>query len=228
MKYTHWDHIQGFPFFIPAYVPGFDITLYGAKGFSKDLESIFQGQLDMAYFPVQMTDMNATFEFINFSETPIRIGEHEIHWEYAQHPGATVAYKINVDGTTICWMPDNEFLQGYVGSPFGISRDSDLVTPYLPMLEFLSDVDVLISEAQYTNEEYPSKIGWGHTSVSNACVLMKLANIKKWIVTHHEPMHTDELLEEKLTLTRQLMHEIGHSIDVSLGYDRMVQYLRDL
>jgi len=122
-------------------------------------------------------------------------------------------------------MPDDEFLKGYLGSPNGISIDSEIVVDYLPLIEFLSDVDILIAEAQYTNEEYPAKIGWGHTSVSNACVLMKIANIKNWIVTHHDPMHDDTFLEDKLNLTRQLMERIGHSIEVSHGYDGLIKYL---
>ena len=225
ITHTHWDHIQGFPFFTPAFVPGFDITIYGAKGFGKDLESLFRGQLDMDYFPVQMTDMNANLEFITLTETPVQIGGYQIDWTYAHHPGATLAYKIGIDGKEICWMPDNEFLKGYLGPPDDISMDSNIVAGYLPLIEFLSDIDVLISEAQYTNDEYLSKIGWGHTCVSNACVLMKLAQIKKWIVMHHDPMHNDAFLEEKLNLTLQLMERINHSIEVLHGYDGMIKYL---
>ena len=225
ITHTHWDRIQGFPFFIPAYVPGFDITVYAAKGFGKDLESIFHGQLDKDYFPVQLEDMNATLEFKTLGDPPAQIGNYEVHWEYAHHPGATLAYKINIDGTKVGWMPDNEFLKGYLGPPDDISYNDDMIAPYLPLIDFLSDIDILVSESQYTNQEYPNKIGWGHTSVSNACVLMKLVNIKRWIVTHHDPLHDDAFLEDKLNLTLQLMERINHSIDVSLGYDGMIKYL---
>ena len=225
ITHTHWDHIQGFPFFTPAFIPGFDITIYGAKGFRKDLKSIFEGQLDSEYFPVQMEDMHAKLEFKTLSHSPVRIGNYNISWEWAHHPSATVAYKIDIDGQKLGWMPDNEFLRGYLGPPDDISCESEIVTPYLPLIEFVSDIDIFISESQYTNEEYPSKIGWGHTSVSNGCVLIKLADIKKWIVTHHDPMHDDGYLEDKLNLTQQLMQQINHSVDISHGYDGMIRYL---
>ncbi|MEO8353122.1 MAG: response regulator, partial [Chthoniobacteraceae bacterium] len=225
ITHTHWDHIQGFPFFVPAYVPGFEITVWGAELFGKDLKSVFRGQLDRDYFPVQMEDMNSNLEFRHLSTNPIVIGDARVWWEYAQHPGATVGYKIEVGGLKIGWVPDNEFLQGYTGSPVALTRDSPFVTPYRKMIQFLSDVDVLVHEAQYTSEEYPQKIGWGHSCVANACVLMKFAGIKKWIITHHDPSHDDDFLEKKLAVTRRVLESIGHECAVVNGYDGMTSYL---
>ena len=223
ITHPHWDHIQGFPFFAPAYVPGFEITVYGAKGFGKDLESIFRGQLDRDYFPVQMEDMRSNLEFKHLAEGAVEIGDARITWEFAQHPGATVGYKIEVPQRKIAWVPDNEFLQGYVGSPT-LRRDHPLVSSFEKMIRFLSDVDLVIHEAQYLSEEYTAKIGWGHSSVPNASLLMKLAGVRRWVVTHHDPMHDDDFLEAKLNLTRQILEEIGHVIQVSHGYDGMTEY----
>ncbi len=226
ITHTHWDHIQGFPFFIPAYVPGFELVIYGSKGFGKDLESIFRGQLDRDYFPVQMEDMLGNLQFRLLSDTPVEIGGARITWEFSHHPLPTVGYKIEVEGRTLVWMPDDEFLQGHIGAPHELTRDHGLVRQFDKIIEFVSGADVLIHEAQYTAEEYPKKIGWGHSSVPNACVLMKLAGIRRWIVTHHDPTHDDTFLEAKLNLTRQIMEEIGHhSIEVTHGYDGMMEYL---
>ena len=225
VTHTHWDHIQGFPFFMPAYSPDFEITVWGAEGFGKNLESIFSGQLDRDYFPVQMDDMHSSLHFKHLSENPVVVNGVKIHWEYAQHPGATVGYKIEIGGRKIVWLPDNEFLQGYVGAPEDVTRDNPFVAPYRKIIEFLSDADVVVHEAQYTNEEYLAKIGWGHCCVSNACLLMKFANVKRWIITHHDPNHDDNFLEKKLSLTRQILKRIGHEMKVEHGRDGMEEPL---
>jgi phosphoribosyl 1,2-cyclic phosphodiesterase len=225
VTHTHWDHIQGFPFFTPAYTPGFHITIHGAEGFGKDLRSVFQNQLERDFFPVQMEDMEASLDFRHLADNPVKFGDVKIYWTFAQHPGATVGYKIDVAGYKIAWMPDNEFLQGYTGPPDDITIDHPLIAPYLKMIDFLRDVDLLIHEAQYTTEEYPKRVQWGHSSVANVCVLVKLAGIRRWLVTHHDPMHDDAFLETKLNVTRQLFARLGHEVQVSHGYDGLTEYL---
>jgi CheY-like chemotaxis protein len=226
VTHTHWDHIQGFPFFAPAYVPGFEITIYGAEGFGKDLKSVFRGQLDREYFPVQMEDMLSYLQFRQLAENPMPVGSALVSWEFSQHPGATVGYKIEINGKKIAWVPDNEFLQGYTGPPEEITRDHPQILQYERMIEFLSDADVVIHEAQYTCDEYPKKVRWGHSSISNACVLMKLAGVRNWIVTHHDPMHDDVQLDAKLQLTRQILERIGHDMQVTHAYDGITEYFR--
>ncbi len=224
ITHTHWDHIQGFPFFTPAYLPGFKLIIYGAEGFGKDLKSVFRGQLDREYFPVQMEDMEADIEFRNLPADPVVIGPARISWESATHPGATVGYKIEIGGTKIAWVPDNEFLLGYTGDPVVLTRDHHLVRPFSKMIEFLSDADVVVHEAQFTNDEYPQKIRWGHSSVGNAAALMKFAGVRRWIVTHHDPTHDDAYLEGKLNLTRQILAHLDCPTKVSHGYDGMTEY----
>jgi CheY-like chemotaxis protein len=224
VTHTHWDHIQGFPFFTPAYVPGFDITVYGSSGFGKNLEAIFRGQLDRDYFPVQMEDMRSRLKFQHLNEEPVMIGGAKITWEFSHHPLPTVGYKIEAEGKSLVWMPDDEFLQGYTGAPHALSRYHPQVAPFEKIVSFLNGVDVVVHEAQYMAEEYPSRIGWGHCSVPNACALMKLARVQRWIVTHHDPMHDDVFLDKKLCLTRQILEDIGHAIPVSHGFDGMTEY----
>jgi CheY-like chemotaxis protein len=225
ITHTHWDHIQGFPFFGPAYHPDFKITVYGAQGFGKDLKSLFSGQLDIDYFPVQMENMRAALKFVQLGPEPVQLPGMRVTWEFANHPGATVGYKIEVGGKKIAWVPDNEFLEGYTGSPDLISSEHERVAPFQKMIEFLTGVDLLMHEAQYTNEEYPAKIGWGHSSLSNACLLARLARVRRWAVVHHDPEHDDRFLESKLNLTRQLLERVGHPIPVAHGYDRMTEFL---
>lgn len=169
--------MNGFPFFAPAYIPGYEITIYGEKGFGKDLKSIFSGQLDRDYFPVELRDMRADLNFEYLGQEPVAIGDARVSREYVNHPGATVGYKLECDDTTLVYVPDNEFLRGYMGSPGDLDSEHPAVVPDQKLLEFITGADLLIHEAQYTNEEYPSKIGWGHTCLSNACALVQLTGV---------------------------------------------------
>lgn len=223
--HTHWDHIQGFPFFVPAYVPGFELTLHGASGFGKDLESVFRGQLDRDYFPVEMHDMAATLAFTSLVENPLRFGPIAVYWEMMNHPGATVGFRVEMNGLKFGYVTDNEFLKGYLGPPHDLKPDSELLVPYHKIIQFLSGIDLLIMEAQYTPDEYPKKVGWGHSSLSNACLLAKLTGAKRWIVTHHDPMHDDEYLDGKLNLTRKILASLDCDIDVSNAFDGMTGFV---
>ncbi len=225
ITHTHWDHIQGFPFFLPAYLDGYEINIYGAQGFHKDLQSVFRGQLDREYFPVQMEDMKAEIQFRHVAEPPLQIGPVRISWELVQHPGATLGFQAEVDGKRIVWIPDNEIFQGYLGDPAELDRDHPRVAPFTRIIDFMAGADIAIHEAQYTNEEYAKKIGWGHSSISNAAALMKLAGIQRWIVVHHDPSHDDEFLETKLNLTRQILKRLKHPMELVHGYDGLTEYL---
>ncbi len=221
VTHTHWDHIQGFPFFFPAYIPGFDITIYGGKGFDEDLESLFRGQLKKDYFPVQLEDMQASLKFVRLDEDPVRIGDARITWEFTNHPLPTVGYKYERAGRSIVFIPDNEFLQSYQGAPADFEKEDDLVAPFMKIVEFATGADVLYHEAQFTNQEYGQKIGWGHCSVSNACILAKMTGVMKWVIVHHDPGHDDEFLDRKLNMTRLILSEIECDTEVVHGYDGM-------
>lgn len=225
LGHTHWDHIQGFPFFTPAYVPGFELVIYGASGFGKNMKSVFQGQLDRDYFPVQLEDMHSKMEFQNLTNSPVKIGGVNVFWNLVNHPGATVGFKIGIANKTVGYITDNEIFGGYLGAPHNIGIDDKIVVPCRKTIEFISEVDILIHEAQYTNDEYPKKIGWGHSSVSNACILAKLAGVKRWFVTHHDPMYDDDFLNQKLVLTRQILREISWPIEVENAFDGMVLHV---
>lgn len=225
ITHTHWDHIQGFPFFTPIYIPGYEVTIYGERGFGKNHEALLSGQLDRDYFPIQREDLRAKLNFRFLDDEPIFIGDIKVTREFTHHPGATVAFKIEHQGRSIAYVPDNEFLHGYVGPPQDIGRNHELVLPQEPMVNFLTGVDLMLHEAQYLAPEYSKKIGWGHSNLANACVLAKLAAVKKWIVVHHDPAHDDTFLDNKLNLTRQILQEIDCPTEVLHGHDGMVEYL---
>ena len=225
ITHTHWDHILGFPFFPPAYTPGWEIEIYGEKHLNKPLKSVFKGQLDSEYFPVQMEDMRAHLGFHHLHGESIEIEDVKVSWIRVDHPGMTLGYKIEIDGKKIVWIPDNEFLKGHLDPLDDITRESDVIGPYRPLIDFVTGADTLIHEAQYTDEEYPAKVGWGHTSVGNACLLAHLAGAKRWLVTHHDPTHDDAFLEKKLNQTRRMLHRLGSAVHVAHAYDGLTEYL---
>lgn len=225
ITHTHWDHIQGFPFFMPAYTPGWELEIYGARNFNKPLKSVFKGQLDQEYFPVQMEDMRAHLDFHHLHESEMNIEGVKISWVQTCHPGTTLGFKIEVEGKKIVWMPDNEFLRGRMDPLDELTRESPIVQPHLPVLDFIQGADLLFHEAQYTDEEYVTKVGWGHSSVGNACALASMAGVKRWIITHHDPSHDDGFLETKLNITRRLLARMGSNVQVSHGYDGLTEYL---
>ncbi len=224
ITHTHWDHIQGFPFFAPLFIPGFEVIIYGASGFGKDLKSIFRGQLDRDYFPVQFEDMCAKIDFQILDGDSITLNDFKIQWESTHHPAATLGFKFTWKGRSVGYVSDNEFLPGFLGAPHTLSETSEIVAQHSKLINFLKDVNLLIHEAQYTNQEYVTKVGWGHSSLSNACLFAKLTRANRWIIPHHDPMHDDDMLASKLNLTREILRSLNHTVEVSHAFDELIAY----
>jgi CheY-like chemotaxis protein len=222
--HTHWDHILGFPFFAPAYFPEYTIHIYAAKGFGKTLKELFQAMLDRDYFPVKLDEMRAKFVFYDLEDLnkPVQIGGIKIYYTYASHPGATLCFRIHSENKIIGYASDNEMLVGYHGHPQAIDKNHPLLDPYRTILDFYMDCDTLIHEAQYYPKEYYTKVGWGHSSISNATVLIKECHVKEWIVTHHDPSHTDDIIRSKLQMHKEILAECGISCAVHMAYDGLV------
>jgi CheY-like chemotaxis protein/ribonuclease BN (tRNA processing enzyme) len=220
--HTHWDHIMGFPFFGPVYSPKFNIHIYAATGFHKSAEELFSGMLDHDYFPVRLDEMQANFRFHDLQDgAPIEVGQIKVHYQYANHPGSTLCFKIESKNRTIGYATDNEMLLGYHGHPNAITENHPLLNPYRGLIEFYKGCDVLVHEAQFTPEEYLSKVGWGHTSVSNAAVLLQYCQIHEWVACHHDPTHTDSRILKKLELHRNVLDDCNLQCRAHMAYDSL-------
>jgi phosphoribosyl 1,2-cyclic phosphodiesterase len=169
--------------------------------------------------------MRAHLEFHHVGAEPLKLGDVVIENFQVRHPGTTLGYKIRVADRVIGWVPDNEFLSGHLDPLDELTLDHPVVQPESQFVEFLRGVDLLFHEAQYTDEEYPNKVGWGHSSVGNACALVRLAGVKRWVITHHDPVHDDDFLEGKLNITRRLLGRAHASTEVVHGYDGLSEYL---
>jgi len=181
-SHFHWDHIQGFPFFDPAYDPNrlIHIGAIGKGGDFADLRQIFKNQMLEEYFPVQLEDMGAQFNF-DFHKVDVFEENGVVLKTILQnHPGGSFGYRIEVEDRAIVACTDLEH---------GDTINEDIVN-------FAKGADLLIHEAQYTDEELLNHKGWGHSSFNQAIEVAERAGVKMLAMTHHDPDHDDEFLRK--------------------------------
>jgi phosphoribosyl 1,2-cyclic phosphodiesterase len=181
LSHTHWDHIQGFPYFEPAYDPrrNFTISICGKERVGKDLESIFATQMQNDFFPVPLEKMGAKFVFLqpNITAYENQWGVKIAATKYS-HRGDAYGYRIEEGGKVLVYCTDVEHIDGIDSNVVALSRNADL----------------LIHDAQYTTEELKGKKGWGHSSWEQAIEVAKQAGVKKLALFHHDPDHNDTFL----------------------------------
>lgn len=223
LSHTHWDHVTGFPFLQPLFNADCKVMIWSPVGFEKSTQELFTEMLAYAYFPVRLDDIKAHLIFNDLRDhSPVSIGTITIECHYAYHPGSTLCFKIHIGNKTIGYATDNEMFLGYHGNPNSLSKDSPLIHAHESIIRFFKDCDLFIHEAQYTPLEYQKRVGWGHSSLSNASILAKYCGAKDWIVTHHDPKHSDEELYQKLQLHKDILTECNIHCHVQMAYDGMV------
>ncbi len=212
VSHTHWDHIQGFPFFVPAYIPGNHLTLYSLRGTDKSLSKVFTGQMDSSYFPVDLTDMMGQLDFVELDGV-VEIGNTTVKHFYLNHPGVAVGYRIESEGKAVVYVTDHEpycRLSGDNEHNRKLDREVD---------EFARGADLYIREAQYTEEEYPKKKSWGHSTWKDAVNSAHAAQAKRLVLFHHDPMHDDDFLDQIVASCRGYMREQGMAFECEAGAD---------
>ena len=200
-SHVHWDHIQGFPFFDPAFVPGNVIHLYGGNNVSRTLEETLAGQMDHPNFPVHLTDMGAKMVFHDVHEgAPVELDDGHgnlvrVTAARGNHPNGVWAYRVDHAGKSVMYATDTEH---YAVIDASLSK-------------LAKGVDILIYDSQYTPEEYAGtsggggpKLGWGHSTFEEATKLAKAAAAKRLVLYHHDPMQSDAAVAEKERRAREL------------------------
>ena len=200
ISHSHWDHIQGLPFFIPNFIPGNTLRLHG--GFDpvsgKGIEQVMSVQLQYSYFPVREAEMKAHIEYVTLrpGET-IEIGSAKVTPVLLSHPVIDFGYRVECNGKSVFFTGDHEPPYNiYEPGDDGYSEYQTFVDEKTRAIEdAIRDVDVFIADCSYTDDEYPAKKGWGHGTFSSSIATAKAAGAKLLFCTHHEPTRSDDALE---------------------------------
>ncbi|MEA2062345.1 MAG: MBL fold metallo-hydrolase [Gemmatimonadota bacterium] len=217
ISHTHMDHINGFPFFVPAFVPGTEINIYGPVHYDKKLRDIFAGQMDYSYFPISTAQLASNITFHDLKECEFELGNLKVKTQYMNHPVLTLGYRITDGETTFVYTGDHESYRDVIGEEGGDDEDDDdfddmgdiVAQQNQRLIEFFRDADILVCDAAYTPEEYQTHKGWGHGSTDNAVDWAIEAGVRKLVLHHHEPTHSDEKLDEMEAYAKQRARDKG-------------------
>ncbi|WP_216907167.1 MBL fold metallo-hydrolase [Synechococcus sp. CCY 0621] len=217
ISHTHWDHIQGFPFFAPFFAPGHAWDVYGPSGLSGSLRSVLSGQMQHAYFPVTLDQFAAAIHYHDLGEGTFRIGDVTVTTHYLNHPALTLAYRLQADGATVVYCCDHEPHAAELASGIGPLSGQDL-----HYAEFIEGADLVIHDAQYTALEFPAKLGWGHSSVEYAVRLCEEAGVARLVLTHHDPLRNDAAIDLILARVRADLADRGSPLEVMAASEGLV------
>jgi phosphoribosyl 1,2-cyclic phosphodiesterase len=221
ISHPHWDHIQGFPFFKPAFIPGNELTIVGTERPEKPLNEIIAEQMNRIYFPVQLHDLKAKINFVPITEEQeIQVYDAVVKMIYVNHPGFTIGYRIEYKKKVLIYISDNE--------PFDAAAADSLANfepkvkdkframkgdPNQRIFDFCRDSDVLIHDATYTPEEYIDRVGWGHSDYLFALRVAVEAHAKRLYLFHHDQNHSDEKVDDILKKCKKEIRSRGYSLE---------------
>ncbi len=211
ISHTHWDHIQGFPFFLPAYDSKNKVHVLGYEGARDGLRATLAGQMESPYFPIALNQMPGNIVIEELKEMTFSVGEIPVRACFTNHPGVCVGYRIFTQAGSVVYMPDNETFAKNGSHPdqtaLPCTLDSDVV-------EFVRDADIFIADSQYDSAEYGSHVGWGHGCLDEVVRLAISANVKRLFLFHHDPAHDDRFISTMLMNARAMALAAGSSIRI--------------
>jgi phosphoribosyl 1,2-cyclic phosphodiesterase len=190
LSHTHWDHIQGLPFFAPIYESRCRLRILGSEGARNNLVAAITGQMESTYFPVPFSQLPSNIEIEELKDFNFDIGDVLVRAQRANHPGVCVGYRLVSPDGIVAFFPDTE--------PRADGADRDMV-------DFVNGADVLILDSQYDRAEYKKHIGWGHGCVDDSVALALQAGVKHLYLFHHDPDHDDKRIDALVKHARQIV-----------------------
>lgn len=207
-SHTHWDHIMGFPFFTPIYVPGSKLKIYGPVTFEDDpLEDVVGGQMKYRYFPVNFGELASDIDYIRLKEDPdVDMGDGlRLSTKFLNHPITALGFRFEYEGRVFCTCYDTEpYRNLFITDPENPDYDEAMAIEgeevakeqNAAIEKFIEGADLVVYDAQYTEDEYKGRIGWGHTPIEYAIEAASRAGVKKLALFHHDPDRTDDQIDE--------------------------------
>ena len=229
LSHTHWDHIIGFPFFTPIFIPGTELEVYSPINYEeRSVEEIIGIQLSYQYFPVRQSELGAKITYNSLKEETLEFGDGMvIRTKFLNHPVSTLGYRFEYGGKSICTVYDHEpFRNVFPSDPDHEDYDPAAAEEgqrvadeeNARIREFFKGADVVIHDTQYTLDEYNDKFtGWGHSSFEYAIQSGHKARVKQLYFFHHDPLRTDDQLEE---LVEKYRKQITGKTSMQIGLAR--------
>ena len=178
LTHLHLDHVEGLGFFGPLFIPDLPITIWGPPQEGTPLADWIAQYLSPPFFPRRFEELPSTIEFVELGEETWQLDGVTITSGRVTHPGTTLGYRLEEEGRSFTYIPDNEL---------GLKPDSGA--------ELTEGADLLFHDAQYTSDEYGSRVGWGHSSIDDVATYLRAMRPGKAVMFHHDPAHSDDFLE---------------------------------
>ena len=217
ITHTHWDHIMGFPFFVPIYIPGSQLNIYGPVTYEDEgLDKIIGSQLSYRYFPVRHSELSAEIKYHPLKECSMDLGDDIwVTTKYLNHPILCLGYRFEYKGKSFCTAYDTEPFRNVFptdpddpGYDEAAAEEGEEVAKEEneKIMQFFTGADLLLHDSQYTKKEYEKdKIGWGHSSFEYAIQTAHKSKVKKLVLFHHDPLRKDEELTSLLQKYRSMI-----------------------
>lgn len=208
LTHLHLDHLEGLGFFTPIWQRRSEIHIWGPPSPTRSLEDRIATYLSPPLFPVHLSDVPSHPIFHDTPDDPWQIGSATLRAQLISHPGPTVGFRVEEDARVLVYMPDHEPALG-VDDLRAVSPD------WISGYAVAYGADVMMHDSQYTEDEYARKVGWGHSSTEHVVTFAQIAKVRRLVMTHHDPLHTDDDLESILARASELWGENGGEIGLA-------------
>ena len=206
LTHPHWDHIQSLPFFSPLFGQGNEIEILGSPQGDLRMNQIVRGMLEGVYFPITMREFSARVFFRDLYEESLTFGQVTVDAMLLNHPGNCLGYRVTVDNHSICYMTDQEI--------YPLDHPNMNRKYFEKLVEFVQGTDILIPDTTYMDDEYPSKMGWGHSGLSQVVALAHYGNVKALHLFHHDTEQMDEDIDRKLAQAQEMLNKLNSNTKV--------------